>query len=159
MGSLANRAAAVLSGISSIAIVLLGLITCADVLGRYFLHLPITGAHEILSMLMCLAIFPALPGLCLRRGHISVDLIDGVITTRARAVLLRVIDWICAVALAVVAYRMFFYGQKIRMYGDETLLLKIPLYPYVYLICLMAAVAALACLFARSGATDGDELA
>lgn len=139
---------AILSAVAGSAIALLGLVTCVDVGGRYFFGRPLVGAHEILDMLICLAIFPALPGACRQRQHITVDLIDHALSPRALAAMLRVVDVACALCLAVVAWRMFLYGAKLREYGDVTLLLHFPLYPYAYLIGAMAVVSALACLHA-----------
>ena len=36
-------------------------LTFADVVGRYFLNAPITGAHEIIAFMLGLTIFTALP--------------------------------------------------------------------------------------------------
>jgi TRAP-type C4-dicarboxylate transport system permease small subunit len=147
----------ILSAVASVAIALLGIVTCVDVAGRFFLGQPLYGALEILDMLTCLAIFPALPLTCRRRLHISVDLIDHALSPFSRAVLLRVVDVICALCLAVVAWRMFTYGAKIHQYGDTTLLLQLPLYPSAYLIGVMAVISAVACLHAAvagGGQTD-----
>ena len=138
----------ILSSVSGLAIALLGIVTCVDVAGRYFFGRPLVGAHEILDMLICLAIFPALPLACWERQQISVDLIDHALPPRARENLLCVVDVVCALCLAIVAWRMFIYGAKLRDYGDVTLLLRLPLYPYAYLIGAMAGVSALACLHA-----------
>jgi TRAP-type C4-dicarboxylate transport system permease small subunit len=141
-----TRLADALAAVAAVAIALLCLVTCWDVVARYLFNAPIRGSLEILDMLVCLSIFPALPRLCRRRTHISVDLIDAALTPRSRAALLRVIDLACAVALAVVAWRMSVYARKLLSYGDETLLLQVPLYPYAFLVSAMAAVAALTCI-------------
>ena len=135
-----------LAAVAAVAIALLCLVTCVDVVGRYVFNAPLRGGHEVLDMLVCLSIFPALPRLCRRRMHISVDLIDGVLTGRRRAALLRAVDVVCALALAALAWRMFVYGSKLIAYGDETLLMHIPLYPYAFMASAMAAVSALTCV-------------
>jgi len=134
-----------LAAVSGVAIALLGSITCFDVVGRYVFNAPLRGGLEILDMLVSLSIFPALPRLCRKREHIRVDLIDGWISRSSRRRLLRVVDLICAAALAVVAWRMFVYASKLLRYGDETLLLHIPLYPYAFMVSAMAAVSAVVC--------------
>lgn len=139
---------AILSAVAGTAIALMGVVTCVDVAGRYFFGRPLVGAHEILDMLICLAIFPALPRVCRQRQHISVDLIDHFVRPPLHPWLLRAIDVLCALCLAAVAWRMFIYGARLRDYGDVTLMLRLPLYPYAYLIGVMAVVSALACLHA-----------
>lgn len=137
-------AAGILNGIAAASIFLLVAITCVDVVGRYLFSSPIKGALELTEVLLCLSIFSALPGLCLRRGHITVDLIDSAVRARTRAILIVVIDVVCAGALLVVSYRMYLYSMKLYDYGDQTLVLHIPLYPLNLLIAVMTLFAALA---------------
>ncbi len=63
------------------ALVLFGLmaLTCADVVGRYFLGMPISGAFEMTEMLLASLIFAGLPLVTLRNDHITVDLLDPVV--------------------------------------------------------------------------------
>ena len=160
MPVLVTRLTDALAAVAACAIALLGIVTCGDVVGRYLFNAPLRGSLEMLDMLVCLSIFPALPRVCRRRGHISVDLIDDVLKGPSHAVLLRVVDVVCAAALAVVAWRMALYGIKLRGYGDVTLLLRIPLYPYAFGVSALAAVSAVTCLIvaisSRSGVAESE---
>ena len=53
-------------------------LTCADVIGRYFLGTPIYGAFEMTEMLLAALIFAGLPLVTLRNDHVTVDLLDPV---------------------------------------------------------------------------------
>ncbi len=51
-------------------------LTCVDVVGRYFLSRPIFGAFEITEMLLAALIFAGLPLVTLRNEHVTVDVLD-----------------------------------------------------------------------------------
>ena len=54
------------------------LLTCVDVVGRYFFNKPVTGGFELTEMLLAALIFAGLPLVTLRGDHITVDLFDPV---------------------------------------------------------------------------------
>src|SRR4029077_1450758 len=60
------------------AVLLFGLmvLTCVDVVGRYFLNRPVYGAFEITEMLLAALIFLGLPLVTLRNEHVNVDVLD-----------------------------------------------------------------------------------
>ena len=52
------------------------LLTCVDVVGRYFFNKPVTGGFELTEILLASLIFAGLPLVTLRGDHITVDLFD-----------------------------------------------------------------------------------
>ena len=52
------------------------MLTCVDVIGRYFFSQPIFGAFEITEMLLAALIFAGLPLVTLRNEHVTVDVLD-----------------------------------------------------------------------------------
>ena len=126
--------------VAGVILLLLVLLTCADVFGRYVLNAPIPGAAELVEQMMGALIFLALPAVTLRQSHITIDLFDEV-TPRALVPARDVaIGLISALFLGAVAFRMWAYaGSKIQ-YGDITQYLCIPLYPIAYLVCLLTAL-------------------
>lgn len=120
------------------------LLTCADVGGRYFFNAPVNGATELTRLLMVGVIFAALPVVTRREDHVSVDLLDrwvprGLIGLRQIA-----INALCALALAVICWRVWLLAGRHLRYGDRTEFLEIPVAPVVYFIALMCAAAAVA---------------
>jgi TRAP-type C4-dicarboxylate transport system permease small subunit len=120
------------------AIILLGLVvlTCADVVGRYFFSAPVVGAVELVRICMAGIIFFSFPLMFLRNDHIIVDLIP----------FFRKgwIGWVTAVVILAitiyVAYRIGdrTYDYAIRAIEDEdvTEYLAIPRWPVVGFITL-----------------------
>ncbi|MEP0944181.1 MAG: TRAP transporter small permease [Rhizobiaceae bacterium] len=120
------------------AVILLGLVvlTCADVVGRYFFSAPVVGAVELVRICMAGIIFFSFPLMFLRNDHIIVDLIPffrrGWVGWIASLVILAVTIY--------VAYRIGdrTYGYAIRAMEDQdvTEYLAIPRWPVVGFITL-----------------------
>ena len=63
-------------GASSLVLFALMVMTCIDVIGRYFFNSPLDGATELTQLMMGLIVFAILPTVCYREEHVSVDLLD-----------------------------------------------------------------------------------
>lgn len=129
--------------LAAILLFTLMLLTCIDVAGRYLFNAPLQGATELTRLLMAGIIFAALPAVCLREAHVTVDLLDTLTPqwlVRARQL---VINITCTVILAVISWRVWLLAVRAGQYGDRTEYLQIPVAPVVYFIALMCAMAAL----------------
>ncbi|MGK0320797.1 MAG: TRAP-type C4-dicarboxylate transport system permease small subunit, partial [Granulosicoccus sp.] len=72
---LADTASLFAANIAAAILLALVLLTCADVIGRYFLTMPVTGAVELVRICMAGIIFFSMPLMFFRNDHIIVDLI------------------------------------------------------------------------------------
>lgn len=137
-----GRPLRILSVLAVVSLFALMFLITLDALGRYFFSAPIRGSLEVTDMLMCAVIFAVLPLVCLRRGHITIDLLDHFVGPRVGRVRDVFVGLVGAVFFALVAWRMTEYGIKLKGYGDHSLLLKIPLYPASLFIAFSAALSA-----------------
>lgn len=120
------------------AIVLLALVvlTCIDVIGRYFFNSPLVGAVELVQICMGMIVFFSFPIMFLRNDHVVVDLIPQFGRGRlawAVAILFLIVTIIVAVILGD---RVWDYASRAFEDGDITEYLRIPRYPVVGLITL-----------------------
>ncbi|MGF1683966.1 TRAP transporter small permease [Photobacterium minamisatsumaniensis] len=58
------------------ALMMLMLVTCFDVIGRYFFDSPIQGASEITEIGIALVVFSQMPKITWSGGHVVVDILD-----------------------------------------------------------------------------------
>ena len=126
------------------ALILLSLvlITCVDVVGRYFFSAPLAGAFELTELLLAALVFAALPLTTERREHIEVDLLNAFLGRRARQVLSAFAGLFSAALLATFAWRLASHAAKAAGDGAVTNALEIPLAPFGYLAsasCLVSA--------------------
>jgi len=127
---------------------LAALLTTADVIGRYFLHMPLPGATELTEILMVVMIFLALPTVSRRREHITVDIFDAFLTGRSRQRQDVFANALGAVALALASWRLWAIAGHATRTGEYTASLQIPIAPFLYFVATLCAVTALAFLLA-----------
>ncbi len=129
--SLAVRA---LTQVSAFFLFLMLAITFFDVLGRYFLNEPITGAHEIIAFLLGLTIFTALPLVTKDRGHITVGMFERFYKGPVRYVIhLAVLIGTLGV-VAFIGWLMYSQAETMREADFITDYLDLPQAPMVYIL-------------------------
>lgn len=134
------------------------LLTFADVLARYVFNFPIRGAFEITELALLTLIFAGMPLVSRADEHVTMDFIDRILSPRARGLLARAVNLICAALFFGMAWLVWVKAGKIAGYGDTTDVLKIVVAPFVYFMALMVAITGVVHLFrafARA-ATDAD---
>lgn len=116
-------------------------LTAADVICRYVLNAPISGAFEIVQYLMAVVVFAALPVTTASDGHLSVSLIPtdmrGPIG-RAHRIFIRLVS---ALALLVIAWRMASQAWILESSQQVSGYLQLPLAPIAAVMSVFAALA------------------
>jgi TRAP-type C4-dicarboxylate transport system permease small subunit len=121
-------------------------ITCADVIGRYFLGTPVYGAFELTEMLLASLIFAGLPLVTLRGDHVTVDLLDPIVPDwllRIQHVMTCLIGF---AATAYLAWRLWVRALAMDAAGETTAQLKFKLAYLTYAMSILMALTALALL-------------
>jgi TRAP-type C4-dicarboxylate transport system permease small subunit len=130
--------------IAAVVMFTLMVLTCADVIGRYFLNRPIPGGFELTEMLLAGLIFAGLPLVTLRNDHVTVDLFDPVTPDwlfRIQHVIACTIGFVCT---GYLAWRLWLRAEQISRAGEVTAQLKIKLGWLTYSMSLLMAFTALA---------------
>jgi TRAP-type C4-dicarboxylate transport system permease small subunit len=107
--------------ISSLAaLVLFGMVvvTCIDVIGRYFLNAPLYGGSEIVQVSMAGVIFLSLPVMFFRHEHIVVDLFPVFQKGYLGWILSIIFLTVSAYSLWIVADKTMFYAMRSLEDGD-----------------------------------------
>lgn len=132
-----------LAAICSLLLLVMMMVTVADVIGRYLFNSPLSGGTEITALLLSSVIFIGLTGVCLDDEHVTVDLIldhlPGFVQP-VRQVLIRLVS---SAMLGVIAWRILVHGQGMGAYGERTVSLHIPVAPIAYLCAGFTAIAAI----------------
>jgi len=137
---------------SAVLLFLLMLLTCVDVIGRYFFSQPLVGATELTEIGLSLVIFTAMPVITWRGGQIVVDLIDGF----APPVVLRLLAWLSTLLITTsfyfVALRIYELGARDLKRGITTDFLHLPAGLFIQAIAILSWITALGllvCTFAN----------
>jgi TRAP-type C4-dicarboxylate transport system permease small subunit len=139
-----KRALDTLGGLLA-AVALFGImwLTLVDVSGRKLLSQSVPGSLELTELMMVVVIFAALPLVSLRGEHVVFDSIDPLLSQRLRRAQGVVVDGLCALLLAGMAWLMWAKAGQMVEYGDTTAQLKIPQPPFVYAMSVLCGVTAL----------------
>ena len=116
------------SAASAIAMMLL---TCADVILRIFRR-PIPGTYEIVGLLGAVFVSFALAQTSIERGHIAVEFIVQRLPRKAQNVVECINALICGVLFSLITWQSIAYADDLKTFGEVSMTLQMPIYPFVY---------------------------
>src|SRR5262245_22678539 len=96
------------------------LLTCVDVVGRYFFNKPVLGGFKLTEMLLAALIFAVLPLVTLRGEHIIVDILDPVTPDWLFRVQHLVATLLGAACTAYLAWRLGLRADELASRGETT---------------------------------------
>jgi TRAP-type C4-dicarboxylate transport system permease small subunit len=127
------------------AIVLMMLLTCADVFLRLVVTLyaklgwpflegiqPIPGTYELVCFLGAVAASFAMAHTSLESGHVAVSLIVRLLSEKLQAGFKIVTGSLCFVLFALIAWHSVVYARELAESGEVSMTLQLPFYPFVY---------------------------
>ncbi len=128
-----------LMDLSGIALFALMILTVLDVTLRSVFNLPVKGSMELVEIFMIMAVFPAFIWIQNNEVHLNVDLLTGMLPLAWQRVLAVFCQTVSVVFISILAYELFNQTMIKMQEADATLLLKIPLWPFVGLaaLCLL----------------------
>ncbi len=138
-----KRLLATLCGtIAAVALFGIMLLTLVDVGGRKLLSASVPGSLELTELLLVAVIFAGLPLVSLAGEHVVFDSLDAWVPRAVRRVQQALVNLLCALALAGLAWLMWQKAGQMASYGDTTAQLKLPLGPFVMLMSVLLGVTA-----------------
>lgn len=136
----------IVSILAGISLIILMLVTAADVILRAFFSIAIPGSNEISVAIMICAGFLGLAWCAFNDNHIKVDLIICRLSVKIQKYFYEFNYFIVLVISAFISYASFKGAIDVKFLGSRSQLLEIPQYPF-YLITsfayLLIAVTAL----------------
>jgi TRAP-type transport system small permease protein len=122
-------------------LLLMMVLTFADVVARYLLNWPIRGGFEITELTLLVLIFAGLPLVSHADEHVTMDFIDRILPPRARVAWIRAMHGVCAAIMFFLAWQVWIKATRIASYSDTTDVLRITIGPFVYFMAAMIALA------------------
>ena len=130
------------NAVTALVLFALMVVTLVDVVGRYLFNAPIFGSDDLVRFGMGILVFAALPEVCRRREHISVDLLTQGRTRHALRRIEPLLGLLAAAVLAFMAWRLTVVALNAMDYGDRSPLLRIPYAPLGFFLAASAAASA-----------------
>ncbi len=129
--NLVKKFSGFLNGIAGITLVFIMLLTCADVVLRFFKH-PILGTYELVGLGGAVIAAFAIPQTAIERGHVAVRLLVEKLPPRIQTVVYLIVHILSVILFALIAWECARYGMDLKAGGEVSLTLKIPFYPVLY---------------------------
>jgi TRAP-type C4-dicarboxylate transport system permease small subunit len=134
-----DRIASAVNWIAAGSILAMMLLTCADVVLRFF-RAPIPGAYEIVKFLGAFAVAFAMGHVTVQKGHVAVTFLVQRLSARSQLVC-EIVSVGCSTGLFfAVGWQSMLFASDLRRVGEVSLSLEMPLYPVVYGISFAAFV-------------------
>jgi len=131
--------------IAGSAIVAMMLLTCADVVLRYF-RKPIPGTYELVCFLGAVAVSFAMAHTSIEKGHVSVSFVVSLFPSRVQGLIECITSFLGLCLFALLAWQSVSYASDLYASHEVSLTLELPFYPFVYGIGFSAAVVCLVLL-------------
>jgi len=128
--------------IAAITLLILMLLTCTDVLGRYLFDNSLDAASELTEICIAILVFAEMPIITWRGGHVVVDILDRLIGKKVIKVLDLLSIFVMSSSLYYVAHRIFYIGSRSIRRGEESEYLAIPMGHVVQYIAIMSWITA-----------------
>jgi len=107
-------------------------LTCADVIGRLFLH-PIFGSVEIVAFMATLSVAMALPYTHKIKGHVGVEILVRLLSVRTQAIIDISTGILSLCLFVIVTWRMTKYAHTMHKSGELSMNLELPEYVIIYI--------------------------
>ena len=124
------------SYIGAAALVLMVLLTVAEVFSRRALNSPIAGALELTSLGLVIFVFLTLAYCASRGGHVVMDILVTRFPKRVQAVINTVVLFLTTGILGVASWQLWLQALRLQRAGQTSGLLEIPVFPFLYIAAL-----------------------
>ena len=129
--------------IGQYTLILMVMLTVADVFLRYVFNRPILGSYELTEFMMAVLVFSTIGYTMVVKGHVVVDLVFTKLPQRSKDILECITSFIAFILFAVVAWRNAVQASTAWGRNDVTAELFIPISPFILFVAIGIAVLSL----------------
>lgn len=132
--------------IASAALMLMMVLSCADIFMRYLFSRPITGTYDVVGLSGAVLVSFALPYTMLKKGHVAVELLLQSLS-RGKQLVIETFSHLLGISLfLVMVWQAILLSRDMKLAGEVTPTVHLPFYPIVYCMALCFFILSLAIL-------------
>lgn len=125
-----------LNMVASAALVLMMVLSCADIFMRYLFSRPITGTYDIVGLSGAVLAAFSLPYTMLKKGHVAVEILIQSLS-RGKQLVIETFSHLLGISLfLVLVWQAVLLSRDMKAAGEVTPTLLLPFYPIVYCMAL-----------------------
>jgi len=126
--------------VSALALVIIMVLTTADVLSRRFLNKPLTGSFEITTSLLVVVVFCSVAWVMTEHGHVVVDIFSDRYPKKVREMVTRIALFLSMITLGLICWGSINFGMNEYKIGDASVLLRLPMAPFIFTLAFGSAL-------------------
>ena len=130
----------VISILSMIAACMMMFLVTADVFMRRALNQPIFGAYEIGKVLLVIVVFCGVAYVMSVKGHVMVDTLVRLYPKRLQTAVNGIAYFLSLIIVALISWQSAEYGLDMVRVGETTVLLRILVSPFIFIVAFGSAV-------------------
>ena len=118
--------------VASAALMVMMLLTCADVFMRYLFSNPLIGTYDLVSLLGAVLVSFAMPYTMLKKGHVAVEILVQSLS-RGKQLVIETFTHLLGISLfLVLVWQAVLLSRDMKAAGEVTPTLLLPFYPILY---------------------------
>jgi TRAP-type transport system small permease protein len=129
-----------LSILSMTATALMMFVIAADVFMRRVFNSPIFGAYDVIKVFLVITVFCAVAYVMMVKEHVIVDSLTRLYPGKIKRIVNAVVQLLNLAILAVIAWQSFSYALSMWRVGENLVLLKIPISPFIFVVAFGYAI-------------------
>ena len=136
--------------VGAIVLAIMMFLVAADVTLRYIFALPIKGSVELVELMMIVVVFLAVAYTASQKGHVAIELVTSRLPQRVQAILDFFTSILSLGFIVLIIWRSILRGNTMWLDQHVTIVLGIPIYPFLYIIafgCFLLAVVIIVNIF------------
>lgn len=141
----------IFAGIGGLTLLAMMLMTVASVTLRGVVGRPISGDFELVEMGSAIAIFCFLPWCQISGGNVLVDFFTQKTGPRVNHLLEALGDLLYLLIAALLLWRMWYGASEMREYGEQTMVLRLPIWTSFIIILPAMALLVMTCAATMAG--------
>lgn len=141
----------IFAGIGGLTLLAMMLMTVASVTLRGVIGRPISGDFELVEMGSAIAIFCFLPWCQISGGNVLVDFFTQKTGPRVNHLLEALGDLLYLLIAALLLWRMWYGAAEMREYGEQTMVLRLPIWTSFIIILPAMALLVTTCAATMAG--------
>jgi len=115
-----------------VAFICMMLLTTIDVIGAKLFQHPVPGALDLMMILQLLALGFALSMSYITNRHVEVEFFMPLMPKLAQRITALFVQSLMLALFSTMTWQLFLYGHDLKMYGEVSSTIRIPLYPFTY---------------------------
>jgi TRAP-type C4-dicarboxylate transport system permease small subunit len=117
-------------------LLLMMVVTCADVFGAKIFRQPLYGALDIVMLAQLVAVSFATAFSLIIGRHVAVEFFVALLPSRLQAFVDAVVSFFGLIFFALIVWRLAAYGYSLQIGGEVSATIRLPLYPFAYGVAL-----------------------